>query len=218
MATFLRLSPPFLSPQITKPQHFASSQTPPPPPQPPTPPPSQTPSPLPLTQQLSTRTSVEPPSPVPSEVQQQQKSTKPAPATSASTSADSTDWIASSLTRRYYELTVGGGASPKPGDLVVIDLKGSIEGSTGKVFVDTFGGENRSLALVMGSRPYTRGMCEGIDYVLRSMKAGGKRRVIVPPGLGFGEKGAELGPDVQIPPNAALEYVVQVDRVSIAPA
>ncbi|KAF7124642.1 hypothetical protein RHSIM_Rhsim12G0139100 [Rhododendron simsii] len=272
MATFLRLSPPFLSPQITKTQHFASSQTPPPPPQPPTPPPSQPPSPLPLTQQLSTRTSVEPPSPVASKVQQpqqQRKSTKPAAATSASTSADSTDWIASGLTRRfglgaglawaaflafgvvseqiktrlevsqqqantrdvekqeevvlpngirYYELTVGGGASPKPGDLVVIDLKGSVEGSTGKVFVDTFGGENRSLALVMGSRPYTRGMCEGIDYVLRSMKAGGKRRVIVPPGLGFGEKGAELGPDLQIPPNAALEYVVQVDRVSIAPA
>lgn len=103
MATFLRLSPPFLSPQITKTQHFASSQIPPPPPppQPPTPPPSQPPSPLPLTQQLSTRTSVEPPSPVSSKVQQQQKSTKPAPATSASTSADSTDWISSSLTRRF---------------------------------------------------------------------------------------------------------------------
>lgn len=103
MATFLRLSPPFLSPQITKTQHFASSQIPPPPPppQPPTPPPSQPPSPLPLTQQLSTRTSVEPPSPVSSKVQQQQKSTKPAPATFASTSADSTDWISSSLTRRF---------------------------------------------------------------------------------------------------------------------
>lgn len=100
---------------------------------------------------------------------------------------------------------------------MVIDLKGSVEGS-GQVFVDTFGGENRSLALVMGSRPYTKGMCEGIDYVLRSMKAGGKRRVIVPPSLGFGEKGAELDQNLQIPPNATLEYVVQVDRVSIAPA
>ncbi|KAH7857173.1 hypothetical protein Vadar_009861 [Vaccinium darrowii] len=263
--TFLGLSPPFLSQPIAKTQHFASSQAPPP--QPPTRPPSQPPSP-PLSQQLISRTSAEPLSPVSSEVQQQ-KSTKPAAATSTtSTSAESTDWIASSLTRRfglgaglawagflafgvvseqiktrievsqqqantrdveeqeevvlpngirYYELRVGGGASPRPGDLVVIDLKGSVEGS-GQVFVDTFGGENRSLALVMGSRPYTKGMCEGIDYVLRSMKAGGKRRVIVPPSLGFGEKGAELDQNLQIPPNATLEYVVQVDRVSIAPA
>ena len=70
---------------------------------------------------------------------------------------------------RYYELRVGGGASPRPGDLVVIDLKGKIEGN-GEVFVDTFGGEKKPLALVMGSRPYSRGMCEGIEYVLRSMK------------------------------------------------
>jgi FKBP-type peptidyl-prolyl cis-trans isomerase len=118
---------------------------------------------------------------------------------------------------RYSEVIVGGGASPRPGDLVVIDLKGKVEGS-GEVFVDTFGGEKKPLALVMGSRPYSRGVCEGIEYVLRSMKAGGKRKVIIPPSLGFGEKGAELGPGVQIPAFATLEYIVQVDKVSIAPA
>ncbi|KAK9118237.1 hypothetical protein Scep_016330 [Stephania cephalantha] len=119
---------------------------------------------------------------------------------------------------RYYEMRVGGGSSPRAGDLVVIDLKGKVEGS-GKVFVNTFEGEQKKpLALVMGSRPYTKGMCEGIEYVLRSMRAGGKRRVVVPPSLGFGEHGADLGSDVQIPPFATLEYVVEVDKVSIAPA
>lgn len=118
---------------------------------------------------------------------------------------------------RYYELRVGGGATPRTGDLVVIDLKGEVEGS-GKVFVDTFDGEKKPLALVMGSRPYSKGMCEGIEYVLRSMKTGGKRRVIVPPNLGFGENGAELGNGLQIPPFATLEYIVEVDKVSIAPA
>lgn len=114
-------------------------------------------------------------------------------------------------------MRVGGGASPRPGDLVVIDLKGSMEGG-GEVFVDTFVGEKKPLALVMGSRPYTKGMCEGIEYVLRSMKAGGKRRVIIPPSLGFGEEGADLGSGLQIPPSATLEYIVEVDKVSIAPA
>lgn len=113
-------------------------------------------------------------------------------------------------------MRVGGGASPRAGDLVVIELKGKVEES-GKVFVDTFG-EKKPLALVMGSRPYSKGICEGIEYALRSMKAGGKRKVIVPANLGFGENGADLGPDVQIPPFATLEYIVEVERVSIAPA
>lgn len=70
----------------------------------------------------------------------------------------------------------------------------------------------------MGTRPYTRGMCEGIDYVMRSMKAGGKRSVVVPPKLGFGDEGVDLGSGVIVPGNVVLEYVVEVDRVSIAPA
>jgi FKBP-type peptidyl-prolyl cis-trans isomerase len=42
--------------------------------------------------------------------------------------------------------------------------------------------------------------------------------VIIPPSLGLGEKGAEMGPGVQIPAFATLEYIVHVDKVSIAPA
>jgi FKBP-type peptidyl-prolyl cis-trans isomerase len=59
-------------------------------------------------------------------------------------------------------------------------------------------------------------MCEGIEVVLRSMKAGGKRRVVVPTSLGFGDDFGDEG--ALIPPGATLEYVVQVDKVSIAPA
>lgn len=119
---------------------------------------------------------------------------------------------------RYYDLRIGGGASPRPGDLVVIDVKGSVQGN-GQVFVDTYGSEKKKpLALVMGSRPYNKGICEGIEYVLKTMKAGGKRKVIIPPSLGFGEEGADLGSEVQIPPFATLEYVIEVERVSIAPA
>ncbi|KAK3021477.1 hypothetical protein RJ639_047649 [Escallonia herrerae] len=258
MATYFG-SPPFLSHPIARTHHFFStssstSQTPPP--QPPTPPSRPPPQPL-------YTSSVEPSPPASVEVDKQ-KPSKP----TTSTTADSTDWIASSLTRRfglgaglawvgflavgvvseqiktrlevsqqqadtrdiekqeevvlpngirYYELRVGGGASPRPGDLVVIDLKGNVQGSS-EEFVDTFGRDKKPLAIVMGSRPYSKGLCEGIDYTLRSMKAGGKRRVVIPPHLGFGEKGADLGSGVEIPPFATLEYVVEVDKVSIAPA
>ncbi|CAN1159268.1 Peptidyl-prolyl cis-trans isomerase FKBP17-2, chloroplastic [Linum perenne] len=181
-----------------------------------------------------------------------------AAADSKRTKAESTDWIASSLTRRfglgaglgwagflavgvvsevfrdvekeeevilpngikYYELKLGGGATPMTGDLVVINLKGRVlnggeNNDEEAYFVDTFE-TKKPLALVMGSRLYTRGMCEGVEYVLRTMKGGGKRRVIVPPKLGFGEEGAVLG-SIRIPPDSTLEFVVEVDRVSIAP-
>lgn len=117
-------------------------------------------------------------------------------------------------------MKVGGGDSPRPGDLVVLDLKGKIVGGSGssETFVDTFAEGRRPLALVLGSRPYTKGMCEGVESVLCSMRAGSKRRVIVPPSLAFGDDGADFGSDVRIPPGATLEYIVQVDKVSIAPS
>ncbi|KAJ4834917.1 hypothetical protein Tsubulata_032571 [Turnera subulata] len=258
MSTFFA-SPPILTRPLTRTTFLSSSQT-----QPPTPPSSQPQPPTPPPQ-VSTSSSQQPPAPGSLEVQQQ----KPIkPAANSKTKADSTDWIASSLTRRfglgaglawagflavgviseqiktrievsqeaantrdvekeeevvlpngirYYDLRVGGGASPRPGDLVVIDLEGKVEGSE-EVFVDTFGADKKPLALVMGSRPYSKGVCEGIEYVLRSMKAGGKRKVIIPPSLGYRDKGADLGTGVQIPPNATLDYVVEIEKVSIAPS
>jgi FKBP-type peptidyl-prolyl cis-trans isomerase len=119
---------------------------------------------------------------------------------------------------RYVELRAGGGASPQRGDLVVVDLIGKIE-STGEVFVDTSAaGNKRPLAFVFGARPYAGGMCDGLEFVLRSMKVGGKRRVIVPPELGFGETGADLSSGARIPSQSTLEYIVQLQRVSIAPS
>lgn len=113
---------------------------------------------------------------------------------------------------------MGGGGTPRKGDLVVIDLKGNVQGDGDGVFVDTFGSDNKPLALVVGSRPYSKGMCEGIEIVLKTMKNGGKRRVVVPPALAFGDEGADFGSDLRIPPFATLEYIVEVEKVSIAPS
>ncbi|KAL8193359.1 hypothetical protein R6Q57_026940 [Mikania cordata] len=244
MATFFG-SQPIVSPPVVRTQHLSSSSQPPPPPPPSSQPPPQPPS-LTKTSQVPLKEKVQ-----------------------RGVSVDSTDWIASSLTRRfglgaglawagflafgvvseqiktrfevtqqeantrdvekeeevvlpndirYYELRVGGGAIPKKGDLVVIDIKGKVVGDGG-VFVDTFGSDKKPLALVVGSRPYSKGMCEGVEIVLRSMKNGGKRRIIVPPALAFGDEGADFGVDhAKIPPSATLEYVIEVEKVSIAPS
>lgn len=183
-------------------------------------------------------------------------------------SADSTDWIASSLTRRfglagglawfgflafgviseqvktrlevfqeqqnirniddaqevilpngihYVDLRVGGGPSPRIGDLVVIGLQGKVQ-SSDYVFVDTFSRSKNSLAFLFGVKPYAKGICDGLDYVIRTMKVGGKRRAIIPPELAFGEMGVDLGGNILIPPQATLEYVVELQIVSIPPS
>ncbi|KAJ9552601.1 hypothetical protein OSB04_016646 [Centaurea solstitialis] len=237
MATFFGSPSNLISHPIARTQHLSSSSQPPPLP------PSQPPSQPPL----------------------QSKSERGGKAKGAS--VDSTDWIASSLTRRfglgaglgwagflafgvvseqiktrfevtqqqantrdvemeeevvlpngirYYDMRVGGGATPRKGDLVVIDIKGNVEGDG--VFVDTFGKDKKPLALVVGSRPYSKGMCEGVEMVLKSMKNGGKRRVIVPPALGFGDEGVDFGSGFKIPPFATLEYILEVEKVSIAPS
>ena len=55
--------------------------------------------------------------------------------------------------------------------------------------------------------------------------AGGKRRVTVPPSRGFGADGGVLRPtehvpdkDGVIPPDATLEYELELQRVSIPPS
>ncbi|XP_002987400.2 peptidyl-prolyl cis-trans isomerase FKBP17-2, chloroplastic [Selaginella moellendorffii] len=116
---------------------------------------------------------------------------------------------------RFTDLVIGGGASPKRGDLVVVDLVGRVT-STGEKFVDTIGNK-RPLVFVYGAKPYSGGMCDGLEFALASMNAGGERRVIVPPALGFGERGEDFGAQGRVDPDQELEFVVQLRKVSISP-
>jgi FKBP-type peptidyl-prolyl cis-trans isomerase len=57
------------------------------------------------------------------------------------------------------------------------------------------------------------------------MKAGGKRKVVIPAKLGFGESGTTLRPTEHVPekqgvvpPGAELEYELELIRVSIPPS
>uniref|UniRef100_A0A0C9S5U7 peptidylprolyl isomerase n=1 Tax=Wollemia nobilis TaxID=56998 RepID=A0A0C9S5U7_9CONI len=118
---------------------------------------------------------------------------------------------------KYVDLRIGGGSSPRTGDLVVIGLQGEVK-STGYVFVDTFSGRKKSLAFLFGVKSYTKGICEGLEYVMQTMKSGGKRRAVIPPELGFGKEGNVLDGDITIPPDATLEYVVELEKVSIPPS
>ncbi|MCO5569356.1 hypothetical protein L7F22_023068 [Adiantum nelumboides] len=157
-----------------------------------------------------------------------------------SSSVDSTDWVASSLTRRFglgaglawvgflafgviseqiktRREVVGGGAVPLDGDLVLLDLVGRVV--DGQTFVDTeSSSKRRPIALMFGRRPYVGGMCAGLEEAMRTMHVGGKRQAVVPAEMAFGAAGMDLGDGAVIPPNASLEYIVTLLESSVAPS
>jgi FKBP-type peptidyl-prolyl cis-trans isomerase len=54
----------------------------------------------------------------------------------------------------------------------------------------------------------TGAVIDGIDLALPGMKPGGRRQLVIPPGLGYGSQGRE-----GIPPDAVLVYVVALRSV-----
>ena len=125
----------------------------------------------------------------------------------------------------YTEEKTGGGARPQQGDLVVLNLKGYaiVEGEK-QLFVDT-SDTGKPIVLVYKSRPFTAGNSLGVELALEDMRAGGRRHVNVPSQYGFGEKGTSLKPSRHVPdkasvvpPNADLEYDLELLRVSIPPS
>lgn len=73
-------------------------------------------------------------------------------------------------------------------------------------------------------RLYTSNMYR-VEAALASMRAGGKRHVVIPPEYGFGEAGISLKPTLHVPQKqgivpggARLEYDLELVRVSIPPS
>lgn len=103
---------------------------------------------------------------------------------------------------KYVDLVVGRGNPVGPGKRVTVDYVGKLE--DGKVF-DSSQSHGKPFTFVMGQRGVIAGWTEGIA----TMREGGKRKLIIPPQLGYGADGAG---DV-IPPNAVLLFDIEVLKV-----
>jgi peptidylprolyl isomerase len=100
---------------------------------------------------------------------------------------------------KYVDEVIGTGPSPKPGQSVTVHYTGKLENGT--VF-DTSVPRNSPYTFAIGRGSVIKGWDEGI----MTMKVGGRRRLIIPPQLGYGAAGRPP----MIPGNATLYFDVEL--------
>lgn len=122
---------------------------------------------------------------------------------------------------KYKDVKIGGGSKPQKGYLMIVDFRGTADG---QVFKDTRE-RGKPVVFVYGGRPFTGGLCQGVEEAMASMKAGGRRTITVPAAQDFGESGGSLTATLQaptkqgnIPIHATLVYDLELIRVSIPPS
>jgi peptidylprolyl isomerase len=104
---------------------------------------------------------------------------------------------------KYVDLAIGDGKAAKAGDMPSVHYVGTFP--DGKKF-DSSRDRNTPFMFTLGAGQVIKGWDEGIA----GMKEGGKRKLIIPPNLGYGDRGTGGG---IIPPNATLIFEVELLKV-----
>jgi peptidylprolyl isomerase len=105
------------------------------------------------------------------------------------------------------ELTTGSGARVHRGNKVAVVYTMKLADGT---VVDEVGDRSKPLSFIVGSGEVIRGWEQGLE----GMAANGKRRIVVPAGLAYGE----VGRPPRIPPGATLTIEVELLEITeIAP-
>jgi peptidylprolyl isomerase len=97
---------------------------------------------------------------------------------------------------RYLDLKVGQGEEAVPGKIVEVQYTGQLE--DGRKFDTCRRDKGEPFTFRLGAGDVIKGWDQG----LVGMKVGGKRKLVIPPELGFGKQGVGS----VVPPNAVLFY------------
>ena len=103
----------------------------------------------------------------------------------------------------YIDEVIGTGKTPQSGDKVKVHYTGTLEDGTK---FDSSRDRNQPFEFPLGIGRVIKGWDEGVA----TMKEGGKRQLIIPSHLGYGEKGAGGG---AISPGATLHFDVELIEV-----
>jgi peptidylprolyl isomerase len=117
----------------------------------------------------------------------------------APTEVEEADYVTTDSGLKYHDLAVGEGPSPEKEQRVSVHYTGWLEDGTK---FDSSLDRGQPFAFVLGVGQVIPGWDEGVA----TMKVGGKRQLVIPPELAYGDRGA----GGVIPPNATLIFEVEL--------
>ncbi len=100
---------------------------------------------------------------------------------------------------QYADLVVGKGREAHAGETATVHYTGTLVDGTK---FDSSKDRNQPFSFRLGAGRVIKGWDEGVE----GMKIGGARKLVIPPQLGYGARGA----GARIPPNATLIFQVEL--------
>ena len=100
---------------------------------------------------------------------------------------------------QYVDLVVGSGREAHAGETAIVHYTGTLTDGTK---FDSSKDRNTPFSFPLGAGRVIKGWDEGV----KGMKIGGIRKLVIPPQLGYGSRGAGSA----VPPNATLIFEVEL--------